>query len=138
MAKIDFRLIATHDDQEMGEPSKELKFVVGVLMDAKAKKQEELTKAEFQTVTLTSFDTLMQKLSPTLRLKDGQELCFTSLKSLRPEPILRQIPEAAALLDLRQAIVEILQRNLSKQDNAALASLLKQAALPALSEGGVQ
>ena len=48
------------------------------------------------------------------------------------------LPKTKALLELRQAVVETLVRDLSAQDSRAMAALLKQAARPALPEGGVQ
>lgn len=138
MSKPDYRLIAVRDKQDPGQPSKELKFVVGVLMDARSKKPKEMEAADFKIVERANFDTIMAEYAPTLQLADGQSLTFSSFSSLRPESFLRALPKTKALLELRQAVVETLVRDLSAQDSRAMAALLKQAARPALPEGGVQ
>jgi type VI secretion system ImpB/VipA family protein len=78
-------------------------------------------------VTLSSFGSVMQQLSPRLsmdvtnRLNDSPkeltvELNFPDMKSFRPEGIAQQVPELANLLGIRRLVSQVKDRKMSLEE----------------------
>jgi len=85
------------------------------------------TSSRLINVTLSSFQSVMQQLSPRLtldvpnRLSDSPkelavELNFPEMKAFRPEGIARQVGELANLLEMRQLVEQVKDRKMELQE----------------------
>ena len=110
-------------DVEVGDgiASKELPFVVGVMVDFSAASEVEKTKLKdkkFINVDLDNIDEVMQSLAPraafqvenTLTAEGGKlsvDLIFNSMEDFRPEQVVQQVDPLRKLLEARERLTDL-------------------------------
>jgi len=117
------RVHITYDLQVSGKlEKKELAYVVGVMADLLGETPATpLADRRFYEVTEKNFDDLMGLLKPSLNLmvphkvdpnqKDlACALKFSSMKDFTPGGVATQVPELKKLLEVRQALVDLVAK----------------------------
>lgn len=131
------RVSITYDVETNGAvETKELPFVVGVLGDFSAHKddREDLEDRTFYQVDKDNFDTVMKRVGPELKLKvdntlsdDGSQfeaaLQFNSMKDFEPDAIIGQVDALQKLADTRAQLKTLLAKADRSRD---LEKLLKE------------
>lgn len=131
------RVSITYDVETNGAvETKELPFVVGVMGDFSAHKEdrEELEDRTFYQVDKDNFDTVMKRVGPELKLKvdntlsgdDSQfeaALKFNSMKDFEPDAIVGQVDALQKLADTRSQLKTLLSKADRSRD---LEKLLKE------------
>lgn len=131
------RVSITYDVETNGAvETKELPFVVGVMGDFSAHKEdrEELEDRTFYSVDKDNFDTVMKRVGPELKLKadntlsdDGSQfeaaLKFNSMKDFEPDAIVGQVDALQKLADTRSQLKTLLSKADRSRD---LEKLLKE------------
>ncbi|MEH6578006.1 MAG: type VI secretion system contractile sheath small subunit [Amphritea sp.] len=131
------RVSITYDVETNGAvETKELPFVVGVMGDYSAHKEdrEELEDRTFYQVDKDNFDTVMKRVGPELKLKvdntlsdDGSQfeaaLKFNSIKDFEPDAIIGQVDALQKLADTRAQLKTLLAKADRSRD---LEKLLKE------------
>ncbi|GGB82445.1 type VI secretion protein [Marinobacterium zhoushanense] len=131
------RVSITYDVETNGAvETKELPFVVGVMGDFSAHKEdrEELEDRTFYQVDKDNFDTVMKRVGPELKLKvdntlsnDGSQfeaaLKFNSMKDFEPDAIIGQVDALQKLADTRSQLKTLLAKADRSRD---LEKLLKE------------
>lgn len=131
------RVSITYDVETNGAvETKELPFVVGVMGDFSAHKEdrEELEDRTFYQVDKDNFDTVMKRVGPELKLKvnntlsndDSQfevALKFNSMKDFEPDAIIGQVDALQKLADTRAQLKTLLAKADRSRD---LEKLLKE------------
>ena len=112
-------------ETEEGCIEKELPFVIGVMGDftgnSPGKPLKPLSERKFIQVDRDNFDTVMQRLSPGVRLRventlaaDESEtvvnLQFNSLEDFEPTNIVAQVPQLKKLMNSRNKLHELLSK----------------------------
>ncbi len=131
------RVSITYDVETNGAvETKELPFVVGVMGDYSAHKEdrEELEDRQFYSVDKDNFDTVMKRVGPELKLKvdntlsdDDSEievnLNFNSMKDFEPDAIVGKVDALQKLADTRSQLKTLLSKADRSRD---LEKLLKE------------
>jgi len=131
------RVSITYDVETNGAvETKELPFVVGVIGDFSAHKEdrEDLEDRTFYQVDKDNFDTVMKRVGPELRMKvdntlsddDSQfeaALKFNSMKDFEPDAIVGQVDALQKLADTRSQLKTLLAKADRSRD---LEKLLKE------------
>ncbi|GLQ32887.1 type VI secretion system contractile sheath small subunit [Litoribrevibacter albus] len=131
------RVSITYDVETNGAvETKELPFVVGVMGDYSAHKEdrEELEDRQFYSVDKDNFDTVMKRVGPELKLKventlsdDNSEievnLDFKSMKDFEPDAIVSKVDALQKLADTRSQLKTLLSKADRSRD---LEKLLKE------------
>ncbi|GAA3923991.1 type VI secretion system contractile sheath small subunit [Litoribacillus peritrichatus] len=131
------RVSITYDVETNGAvETKELPFVVGVMGDYSAHKEdrEELEDRQFYSVDKDNFDTVMKRVGPELKLKventlsdDDSEievnLDFKSMKDFEPDAIVGKVDALQKLADTRSQLKTLLSKADRSRD---LEKLLKE------------
>ncbi|WP_027858909.1 type VI secretion system contractile sheath small subunit [Marinobacterium jannaschii] len=131
------RVSITYDVETNGAvETKELPFVVGVLGDFSAHKEdrEDFEDRSFYQVDKDNFDTVMKRVGPELKLKvdntlsdDGSQfeaaLQFNSMKDFEPDAIIGQVDALQKLADTRSQLKTLLAKADRSRD---LEKLLKE------------
>lgn len=131
------RVSITYDVETNGAvETKELPFVVGVMGDFSAHKEdrEEPEDRSFIQVDKDNFDSVMKRVGPELKLKVdntladdesqiGVELKFDSMKSFEPDAIIGQVDALQKLADTRAQLKTLLSKADRSRD---LEKLLKE------------
>lgn len=131
------RVSITYDVETNGAvETKELPFVVGVMGDFSAHKEdrEELEDRTFYQVDKDNFDTVMKRVGPELKLKvdntlsdDGSQfeaaLKFNSMKDFEPDAIIGQVDALKKLAETRSQLKTLLSKADRSRD---LEKLLKE------------
>lgn len=131
------RVSITYDVETNGAvETKELPFVVGVVGDFSAHKEDKVDVAdrEFFQVDKDNFDTVMKRIGPELKLKvdnvladdDSQieaNLNFDSMKDFTPEAIVEKVDVLKKLVDTRNQLKVLLSKADRSRD---LEKLLKE------------
>ncbi|MFC3152720.1 type VI secretion system contractile sheath small subunit [Litoribrevibacter euphylliae] len=131
------RVSITYDVETNGAvETKELPFVVGVMGDYSAHKEdrEELEDRQFYSVDKDNFDTVMKRVGPELKLKventlsdDDSEievnLDFKSMKDFEPDAIVSKVDALQKLADTRSQLKTLLSKADRSRD---LEKLLKE------------
>lgn len=131
------RVSITYDVETNGaSETKELPFVVGVLGDFSAHKddREELEDRSFYQVDKDNFDNVMKRVGPELKLKvdntlandDSQfeaALSFNSMKDFEPDSIVNQVDALKRLAETRSQLKTLLSKSDRSRD---LEKLLKE------------
>ncbi|GAL15252.1 uncharacterized protein ImpB [Vibrio astriarenae] len=115
------RVSITYDVETNGAvETKELPFVVGVIGDFSAHKEdkEDLEERTFYQIDKDNFDTVLKRVGPELKLKvdntlqddDSQfeaALSFSSMKDFEPDSLVEQIEPLRKLAETRQTAENI-------------------------------
>lgn len=131
------RVSITYDVETNGAvETKELPFVVGVIGDFSAHKEdrEDLEDRTFYQVDKDNFDTVMKRVGPELKLKvdntlsdDGSQfeaaLQFNSMKDFEPDAIVDQVDALKKLSETRAQLKTLLAKADRSRD---LEKLLKE------------
>lgn len=131
------RVSITYDVETNGAvETKELPFVVGVLGDFSAHKEdrEDLEDRTFYQIDKDNFDTVMKRVGPELKLKvdntlsdDGSQfeaaLTFSSMKDFAPDALIEQVEPLKKLAETRQQLKTLLSKADRSRD---LEKLLKE------------
>ncbi len=131
------RVSITYDVETNGAvETKELPFVVGVIGDYSAHKQDkqELDERSFYGVDKDNFDTVLKRVGPVLNLKvdnvladdDSQfsaDLEFNSMKDFEPEAIIEKVEPLKKLVETRNQLKTLLAKADRSKD---LEKLLKE------------
>lgn len=131
------RVSITYDVETNGAvETKELPFVVGVMGDFSAHKEdkEEMEDRTFYQVDKDNFDTVMQRVGPQLQLKvdntlsdDDSEfavdLDFNSMKDFEPDAIVDKVDVLKNLASTRSQLKTLLSKSDKSRD---LEKLLKE------------
>lgn len=131
------RVSITYDVETNGAvETKELPFVVGVIGDFSAHKEdrEDLEDRTFYQVDKDNFDTVMKRVGPELKMKvdntlsddDSQfeaALKFNSMKDFEPDAIVGQVDALQKLADTRSQLKTLLAKADRSRD---LEKLLKE------------
>lgn len=131
------RVSITYDVETNGAlETKELPFVVGVVGDFSADREDKVDPAdrEFFQVDKDNFDTVMKRVGPELKLKvdnvladdDSQieaNLSFESMKDFTPEAIVEKVDALKKLVDTRNQLKVLLSKADRSRD---LEKLLKE------------
>ena len=131
------RVSITYDVETNGAvETKELPFVVGVLGDFSADKEDKADVAdrEFLQVDKDNFDTVMKRVGPELKMKvdnvlvdDNSQieanLTFNSMKDFTPEAIVEKVDVLKNLVDTRNQLKVLLSKADRSRD---LEKLLKE------------
>lgn len=131
------RVSITYDVETNGAlETKELPFVVGVLGDFSADKEDKADVAdrEFLQVDKDNFDTVMKRVGPELKMKvdnvlvdDNSQieanLSFNSMKDFTPEAIVEKVDVLKNLVDTRNQLKVLLSKADRSRD---LEKLLKE------------
>lgn len=131
------RVSITYDVETNGAlETKELPFVVGVVGDFSADREDKADPAdrEFFQVDKDNFDTVMKRVGPELKLKvdnvladdDSQieaNLSFESMKDFTPEAIVEKVDALKKLVDTRNQLKVLLSKADRSRD---LEKLLKE------------
>jgi type VI secretion system protein ImpB len=131
------RVSITYDVETNGAvETKELPFVVGVMGDYSAHKEdrEEFEDRQFYSVDKDNFDTVMKRVGPELKLKvdntlsdDNSEIAvnldFKSMKDFEPDAIVSKVDALQKLADTRSQLKTLLSKADRSRD---LEKLLKE------------
>lgn len=131
------RVSITYDVETNGAvETKELPFVVGVIGDFSADKEDkgDVADREFFQVDKDNFDTVMKRIGPELKMKvdnvlvddDSQieaNLNFNSMKDFTPEAIVEKVDVLKKLVDTRNQLKVLLSKADRSRD---LEKLLKE------------
>ncbi|MBY5947682.1 type VI secretion system contractile sheath small subunit [Photobacterium rosenbergii] len=131
------RVSITYDVETNGAvETKELPFVVGVIGDFSAHKddREELEDRTFYQIDKDNFDTVLKRVGPELKLKvdntlandDSQfeaALSFNSMKDFEPDSLIEQVEPLRKLAETRQQLKTLLSKADRSRD---LEKLLKE------------
>ncbi len=131
------RVSITYDVETNGAlETKELPFVVGVIGDFSAHKddREELEDRTFYQIDKDNFDTVMKRVGPELKLKvdntlsdDGSQfeaaLSFNSMKDFEPDALVEKVEPLKKLSETRQQLKTLLSKADRSRD---LEKLLKE------------
>lgn len=131
------RVSITYDVETNGAlETKELPFVVGVVGDFSADKEDKVDVAdrEFFQIDKDNFDTVMKRVGPELKLKvdnvltdDNSQieanLNFDSMKDFTPEAIVEKVDALKKLVDTRNQLKVLLSKADRSRD---LEKLLKE------------
>lgn len=131
------RVSITYDVETNGAlETKELPFVVGVIGDFSADKEDKVDVAdrEFFQIDKDNFDTVMKRVGPELKLKvdnvladDNSQieanLTFNSMKDFTPEAIVEKVDALKKLVDTRNQLKVLLSKADRSRD---LEKLLKE------------
>lgn len=131
------RVSITYDVETNGAlETKELPFVVGVVGDFSADKEDKVDVAdrEFFQIDKDNFDTVMKRVGPELKLKvdnvladDNSQieanLSFDSMKDFTPEAIVEKVDALKKLVDTRNQLKVLLSKADRSRD---LEKLLKE------------
>ena len=131
------RVSITYDVETNGAvETKELPFVVGVIGDFSAHKEdrEELEDRSFYQIDKDNFDTVLKRVGPELKLKvdntlandDSQfeaALSFNSMKDFEPDSLIEQVEPLRKLAETRQQLKTLLSKADRSRD---LEKLLKE------------
>jgi len=131
------RVSITYDVETNGAvETKELPFVVGVIGDFSAHKEdrEDLEDRTFYQVDKDNFDTVMKRVGPELRMKVDNTLSdddsqfeaahkFNSMKDFEPDAIVGQVDALQKLADTRSQLKTLLAKADRSRD---LEKLLKE------------
>ncbi|WP_191601249.1 type VI secretion system contractile sheath small subunit [Marinomonas algicola] len=131
------RVSITYDVETNGAlENKELPFVVGVIGDFSAHKEdrEELEDRTFYQIDKDNFDTVMKRVGPELKLKvdntlsdDGSQfeaaLKFSSMKDFEPDALVENVEPLKKLAETRQQLKTLLSKADRSRD---LEKLLKE------------
>ncbi len=131
------RVSITYDVETNGAvETKELPFVVGVIGDFSAHKEdrEDLEERTFYQIDKDNFDTVLKRVGPELKLKvdntlqddDSQfeaALSFSSMKDFEPDALVDQIEPLKKLAETRQQLKTLLSKADRSRD---LEKLLKE------------
>ena len=131
------RVSITYDVETNGAvETKELPFVVGVIGDFSAHKEdrEELEDRSFYQIDKDNFDTVLKRVGPELKLKvdntlakdDSQfeaALTFNSMKDFEPDSLIEQVEPLRKLAETRQQLKTLLSKADRSRD---LEKLLKE------------
>ncbi|MGF1734180.1 type VI secretion system contractile sheath small subunit [Photobacterium satsumensis] len=131
------RVSITYDVETNGAvETKELPFVVGVIGDFSAHKEdrEDLEDRSFYQIDKDNFDTVLKRVGPELKLKvdntlandDSQfeaALSFNSMKDFEPDALIEQVEPLRKLAETRQQLKTLLSKADRSRD---LEKLLKE------------
>ncbi|ELL0573068.1 type VI secretion system contractile sheath small subunit [Vibrio fluvialis] len=131
------RVSITYDVETNGAvETKELPFVVGVIGDFSAHKEdrEELEDRTFYQIDKDNFDAVLNRIGPELKLKvdntlvdDGSQfeaaLSFSSMKDFQPDALIEQVDPLKKLAETRQQLKTLLSKADRSRD---LEKLLKE------------
>lgn len=131
------RVSITYDVETNGAvETKELPFVVGVMGDFSADKddREEMEDRTFYQVDKDNFDTVMKRVGPELKMKvdntisdDDSEfavnLSFNSMKDFEPDAIVEKVDALKRLAETRSQLKTLLSKSDKSRD---LEKLLKE------------
>lgn len=131
------RVSITYDVETNGAvETKELPFVVGVMGDFSAHKddREEMEDRTFYQVDKDNFDTVMKRVGPELKMKvdntlsdDDSEfavdLSFNSMKDFEPDAIVEKVDALKKLAETRVQLKTLLSKSDKSRD---LEKLLKE------------
>ncbi|USD66342.1 type VI secretion system contractile sheath small subunit [Vibrio sp. SCSIO 43136] len=131
------RVSITYDVELNGAvENKELPFVVGVIGDFSAHKEdkEEIEDRTFYQIDKDNFDTVLSRVGPELKLKvdntladdDSQfeaNLKFNSMKDFKPDALIEQVDPLKKLAETRQQLKTLLSKADRSRD---LEKLLKE------------
>lgn len=131
------RVSITYDVETNGAvETKELPFVVGVIGDFSAHKEdrEELEDRTFYQIDKDNFDAVLNRIGPELKLKvdntlveDGSQfeaaLSFSSMKDFQPDALIEQVDPLRKLAETRQQLKTLLSKADRSRD---LEKLLKE------------
>lgn len=131
------RVSITYDVETNGAvETKELPFVVGVIGDFSAHKddREEVEDRTFYQIDKDNFDTVLKRVGPELKLKvdntladdDSQfeaALTFQSMKDFEPDALIEQVEPLKKLAETRQQLKTLLSKADRSRD---LEKLLKE------------
>jgi type VI secretion system ImpB/VipA family protein len=115
------RVQITYDVETLGSIVKtELPFVVGIMADlsgnsiggATPKSNQPLLKdRKYVEIDRDNFDTIMEKIGPTVKLKaTGDELTFINLEDFNPINVLRNVPSLNAKFDSRTRLSNLVAK----------------------------
>ncbi len=131
------RVSITYDVETNGAvETKELPFVVGVMGDFSAHKEdkEELEDRTFYQVDKDNFDTVMKRVGPELKIKVNNtisdnnsefavNLSFDSMKDFEPDAIVAKVDALKKLAETRSQLKTLLSKSDKSRD---LEKLLKE------------
>lgn len=110
------RVQITYDLETGGAiQKKELPLVVGIMADlaGDTRPAEDplaaLKKRKFVEIDRDNFNDVLKSIGPTLAIK-GKTLKFEKIDDFRPESIVRQVEELEQLLEVRQALNDLLAK----------------------------
>jgi type VI secretion system protein ImpB len=119
------RVQITYDVETLGSIVKtELPFVVGIMADLSgnaipttldrpqpAKVNPTLLKdRKYVEIDRDNFDTIMEKIAPTVKLSNGDEVTFKKLEDFDPINVLRSVPSLNALFDSRTRLSNLVAK----------------------------
>jgi type VI secretion system protein ImpB len=119
------RVQITYDVETLGSIVKtELPFVVGIMADLSgngiprlldppkpAKTNPTMLKdRKYVEIDRDNFNTIMEKLEPTVKLNTGEELTFTKLEDFDPINVLRSVPAINGLFDSRTRLSNLVAK----------------------------
>jgi type VI secretion system protein ImpB len=119
------RVQITYDVETLGSIVKtELPFVVGIMADLSgnaiptilehpqpAKVNPTLLKdRKYVEIDRDNFDTIMEKVKPTVKLSNGDEVTFTKLEDFDPINVLRSVSSLNSLFDSRTRLSNLVAK----------------------------